>query len=361
MSTIAITNVHVFEGTKLSELKTIVIENGLISSGLIGETVVDGEGGTLLPGFIDSHIHLSGKGDLEQSAYFGVTTMLDMATSSPALVDSLRGLPGLADIRSCYYPASAPGSIQTTRLGFSEDSIVTSPEDAQRFVAQQVAFGADYIKMALEDPAVMGTAALTPEIVAAIVKAAHRANKLTFAHVTSIAAFKIAVDASVDVLAHAPLEGPLPESLVEAIAKKGLAIVPTMVMLQRVVKANGNMPSHRVLDFHGVEITVQELKKAGVPIIAGTDANSAPGSWFKLDQGISLHNEFELLVAAGMTPSEVLQSATSVPAKYFNYQDRGVIEPGKRADLVLVKGDPTVDIKATRDIQGVWIAGVRAR
>ena len=57
--TIAITNVRVFEGNELSELKTIVIEDGLISSHTSGETVVDGNGGTLLPGFIDSHIHLS--------------------------------------------------------------------------------------------------------------------------------------------------------------------------------------------------------------------------------------------------------------------------------------------------------------
>lgn len=215
-------------------------------------------------------------------------------------------------------------------------SIVKSPEDAERFVAEQVGFGANYIKMVLENPAIMGAAALTPDIVVALVQSAHRANKMTFAHVTSIAAFKIAIDAGVDVLTHAPLEAPLPESLIETIAKTGLIIVPTMVMLRGVVKLNGNMPSHKVLDFHCVDITVQKLKKARIPIIAGTDANSAPGSWFNLDQGISLHNEFELLIGTGMTPVEVLQSATSIPAKLFGFQDRGVIEPGKRADLVLV-------------------------
>jgi len=361
MSTIAITNVRVFEGTKLSNIKTVVIENGLISSKTMGEIVVDGKGGTLLPGFIDAHIHLSGIGDLEQSAHWGVTTMLDMATASSQLVDSLRNLPGLTDIQSCYHPASAPGSIQTTRMGFPLSSVVTTPQEAEEFVAQQVALGADYIKIILEDPAIMGPAALTPDIVVALVQAAHRLNKRVFCHTTSIAAVKLAVDAGIDELSHAPLEAPISESLAEAIAQKGLIVSPTMVMLQGVVKLNANMSSHRVLNFHNVELTVGALSKAGVSIVVGTDANSAPGSFFTLPHGESLHDELALLVAAGMTPVQVLQSATSIPAKLFGFKDRGVIEPGKRGDLVLVVGDPTVDIKATRNIQHVWIAGVQVR
>jgi hypothetical protein len=66
----------------------------------------------------------------------------------------------------------------------------------------------------------------------------------------------------------------------------------------------------------------------------------------------------ELLVNAGLTPAEALAAATSVPAKAFGLQDRGIIAPGKRADLVLVDGDPTSDIKATRKIEGVWKLGV---
>jgi len=66
----------------------------------------------------------------------------------------------------------------------------------------------------------------------------------------------------------------------------------------------------------------------------------------------------ELLVRAGLTPPEALAAATSVPATCFRLDDRGRIAPGKRADLLLVEGDPTVDIKATRRIAGVWKLGV---
>ncbi len=62
---------------------------------------------------------------------------------------------------------------------------------------------------------------------------------------------------------------------------------------------------------------------------------------------------------AGLSPTEALRSATSAAAEAFGLADRGVVEPGRRADLVLVGGDPTSDVSVTRDVRGVWIAGTR--
>ena len=72
--------------------------------------VIDGEGGVLLPGLIDAHVHLRDRRTLERLASFGVTTALDMACAPPELVNSLRGVRGLTDIRSAGTPAIAPGS-----------------------------------------------------------------------------------------------------------------------------------------------------------------------------------------------------------------------------------------------------------
>lgn len=220
MKTTAITNVRVFDGEKLSELRTVVIENGLISSKTTGDIIIDGHGGTLLPGLIDAHIHLAEINDLKLAADAGITTMLDMATHPTSLVDSLRNLPGLTDIRSCYFPASAAGGIQTSNMGFPMSSIVTGPDDAERFVDEQIGYGADYIKVIIENPNIMKSAALTPETVAALVNAAHSKGKLVFVHVTTLAAFQIAVDTGVDILTHAPLGQPLTDELVQAIVKK---------------------------------------------------------------------------------------------------------------------------------------------
>ncbi len=362
MNAISITNVHVFDGTKLTVPTSVFVKDGSISSEIKADNIIDGKGGTLLPGLIDSHIHLSGLEDLKLAAQWGITTMLDMATKSPELVDSLRNLQGLTDIRSCYQPASAAGSVQTTRMNYPASSIVTGADDAKRFVIEQIALGADYIKIIIEDPAIMGPAALAPEIVEALVQASHKHNKMVFAHVTSVGGFQIGIDAGVDVLTHAPLEAPLPQPLIDAILKKGIITVPTMIMLEGVVKLINSMPNNRrIMDFHNVEITVGAMHRARIPIIAGTDANVDITSPFQLSHGESLHDEFELLVKAGMTPVQVLQSATSIPAKLLHLEDRGVIEIGRRADLVLVDGDPTADIKVTKAIKGVWINGVQVK
>ena len=67
------------------------------------------------------------------------------------------------------------------------------------------------------------------------------------------------------------------------------------------------------------------------------------------------------MVEAGLTPVEALRAATVLSATYFGFTDRGAIEAGRRADLLLVDGDPTQDIAATRTIRGVWSAGVQVR
>jgi len=75
--------------------------------------------------------------------------------------------------------------------------------------------------------------------------------------------------------------------------------------------------------------------------------------------GLSMHVELQLLTKCGLTAEEALSAATAVTAREFGLIDRGRIEVGRRADLLLMKGDPTKDILATRDIVGVWIAGCK--
>ena len=98
---------------------------------------------------------------------------------------------------------------------------------------------------------------------------------------------------------------------------------------------------------------VGEMNRAGVPILAGTD--TAAG--VRVYPGFSLHEELELLVQAGLTPMEALQAATRNAGKYLKLGDTGTIEKGKRADLVLLDFNPLTDIRNTRKIQSVVLAG----
>ncbi len=368
---IAITNVKVFDGTALTEERTVVIDNGVISDATTAATTVDGQHGTLLPGFIDSHVHLRNAAELEQGTQWGVTTMLDMGSQSMAVTDSLRHRPGLADIRGAGNVASAPGGMQTTRMGFPASSAVTGPADASRFVADRVAEGADYIKVIVEDPNRMGSAALDIATIAAIVEAAHQSGLKAIAHVTTLAALIAAASVGVDILTHVPIDADVDENLALSIAKRGIVSVPTLTMMRGTASVAAHLPTHAGsrVDYAHARSTVTAFHHTGVVILAGTDAhrspapstNTAPAPFPDVPHGEALHDELGLLVEAGLTPLEALRSATVVPAEYFGFKDRGVIEAGRRADLLLIEGNPVQDIAATRAIRGVWVAGVQVR
>jgi imidazolonepropionase-like amidohydrolase len=360
--TIAITNVKVFDGNALTEERTVVIDHGVISHATMADTTVDGQHGTLLPGFIDSHVHLSNVADLEQGTQWGCTTMLDMGAQSMAVTDSLRHRAGLADIRGVGNVASALGGVQITRMGYPASSAVAGPADASRFVAGRIAEGADYIKVIVEDPQRMGSAALDSATIAALVEAAHQARLKAIAHVTTINALKMAADAGVDILTHAPFDADVDDSLAVFIAARGIVSVPTLIAMRTLASIAARLPTHGVgTDYAHAQATVTAFHRAGVTILAGTDSYRGSAAPVSIRHGEAFHEELGLLVEAGLTPVEALRSATVLPAAFFGFTDRGVIDSGRRADLLLVEGDPTQDIAATRAICGVWAAGVRVR
>ena len=113
-------------------------------------------------------------------------------------------------------------------------------------------------------------------------------------------------------------------------------------------------PQQRDLRFSQYTVDmIGRMRQAGVPIGAGTDTPIALAI-----PGYSLHNELEILVAAGLTPREALGAATVQPAKFFSLEDEmGSIAPGMRADLLLLNANPLVDIRNTREIDRVIARG----
>jgi len=106
-----------------------------------------------------------------------------------------------------------------------------------------------------------------------------------------------------------------------------------------------------IISFH--KDLVKAFKKAGVPMVAGTDAGTSG-----VLTGFSLHDELELLVDAGLTNEEALISATRLPSEWLEINSKvGTVEPGKYADLILLDANPLDDIKNTRKISGVFVNG----
>ena len=333
-------------------------EDVAVQGGVIGSEITDGQdaasGGYLIAGLIDCHIHLHGPETLHALTAHGVTSGMDMS-SPAALVAALRGTPGVTDIRSPLMAATSPTSAHAARmkdLPAAGEAVVTGVADVGTWVTRHVEQGADYIKVVIDLPG------FDQETVDALVVAAHARNLKVVAHASRSDAVSMAQRAGVDVLTHVPLDRPIEEVQAAQLVASGTVIVPTLTMMRAIVeslRAKG-LPGP---SYEPARASVAALQAAGMPILAGTDANATPLAPASPAFGVSLHDELALLVEAGLTPAQALDAATSVAAEHFGLRDRGRVAPGLRADLVLLADDPTIDIAATRTILGVWIAGER--
>jgi imidazolonepropionase-like amidohydrolase len=392
----AIKNVHIFDGENIIDKKLILIEGERILSigGVIptGATVIDADNATIMPGLIDSHVHTDING-LHDALLFGVTTELEMMGRwSFKERKEIAERHDVADIRSAGMGVTPPGGHPSQYMKSSNNLLlrffyrypfVSTPEEAVKFVKKQVANGADYVKIFIEDGTTVGFPGLrvvSNEIIFATVKEAHRLGKMAIAHVTTFEGGQKAISAGVDGLAHLFFDRqPTPE-LISAIASSGAFVTPTLVALST---AFGNSAAELATDkrvssrlskkwlnslsrsmnvypqgkLEDAFASVKTLHNAGVDILAGSDVSEPIPILGGLAHGASLHHELKLLVDAGLKPIEALRSATSIPARRFGLTDRGRIVPGARADLLLVDGDPITNINSTLSIIGVWRSG----
>jgi imidazolonepropionase-like amidohydrolase len=383
-------DVAVFDGSTKVPRTNVTIAGGRITkvgnldSAPPGAKVIEGQGKTLLPGLIDGHVHAFTVDHLKQAVVFGVTTELDMFTDHK-FAASMRSeqkagkSSGRADLVSAGTLVTAPGG-HGTEYGL-EIPTITKPDEAEHFVADRLAEGSDYIKIVYDDRKEIGLPWPTIDrpTLAAVIRAAHAHKKLAVVHVLALEKARQALEEGADGLVHVFMDQPIDDALVNLAVQRKSFVMPTLTVLEGLGGGGNSVladdpavaPFLTAADRRSLKSSfpmrkelgaasraaipadaVGKLHAAGVPIVAGTDAIN-PGT----AHGASLHRELELLVQAGLKPSEAIAAATSVPASIFGLSDRGRIAEGLRADLVLVAGDPCIDIKATRAIAGVWKEG----
>lgn len=383
-------DVRVFDGERTLEHRSVLVDSGYIVAvggpdlDGRGASVIDGHGRTLLPGLIDSHVHIGEdvSGMLHQALVFGVTTELDMYNGGERFerMKQVRAAdpPDVADLRSAGAGATAPGG-HPTQMGGPSLPTLSTPAEAQPFVDARVAEGSDYIKIIRDDLSWMkpgGVPTLDSATIAAVVSAAHARGKLALVHIARERDARLVLGAGADGLAHLFVEDSASPDFGAFVASHHAFVIPTLVAITAVcgrfdgpeILADTNLLPYlgaqprRILgvkwqggssNCHGTDDALRQLATAHVPILAGTDA-PGPGTAY----GASLHGELLQLVRGGLSSEGALAAATSVPARVFHLSDRGTISPGKRADLVLMEGDPTRDILATRRIVAVWKRGV---
>ena len=389
-----IKDVRVFDGEGIVEHRSVLIENGKIakigdaSMGSQGAQIVDGRGETLLPGLFDAHLHMPENMEdaARQALELGVTTQLDMFNSGDRLKKikqmGSEDRPDFADVRTAGIGATVPGG-HPTQMGGGPIPTLTKPEEAQAFVDARIAEGSEYIKIIHDDGSTWPWAhkpvpMLDNATMRAVVEAAHRRGKPAVVHVLSEPQARDAIQAGADGLAHIFEGEPSSPDFGQFAASRHVFVIPTLATIYgdcgRSEGAN-LLADPYIGPFihqawrHGMEIpkadpskehfcrstddAIHQLVAAHVAVLVGTDS-PVPGTTY----GASVYSELKLLVNDGLTPIQALAGATSAPARIFHLDDRGRIREGLRADLVLVRGDPTINILASRQIVAVWKKGI---
>ena len=391
-----VVNARVFDGDRVLEQTDVAVEDGVIRA--VGRDLmgwqrlpkVDGADTTIIPGLIDAHAHVVTVAEPRQALQFGVTTVLDLgAANAPqeqvfAARAAARAATDMADVFSAGFIASTRRPAGATR------PVVTSVDEAVQFADARHADGADYLKLQLNGArsATLGDPNMSEAVARTLVAQAHANGMKAIAHVETLADVEVALAAGADGLAHVWRRGGANADIARRITARGVFVIATLAVPDGFLQGRTRLRddprfqgrlSASLLDHLTRRFTaplsgdsldelranysahregVQSLAQAGATLVVGTDASAGatPAA-----HGISIHREIELLTEAGLSPLQVLRAATSKTAEVFSLPDRGRIVAGRRADLVMVRGDPIDDITATRDIVRVWRAGVALR
>jgi imidazolonepropionase-like amidohydrolase len=340
-----------------------------------GSEVMDLGDTTLLSGLIDAHVHLVWDASAEPHEVVaresqgltalrcaenaarhlraGVTTVRDVGATDGLALDVSRAvkldvLPGPRVV------AAGKAIAMTGGHGWFLGREADGADEVRRAVREEMKAGAACIKFMAsggvyghaEEP---GSPQLTVEEMRAGVEEAHKAGRKVAAHAYSVAAINNALDAGVDSIEHGSF---LDEETAERMRDEGKYLVPTMSVYAAMSEKGLELGAPEYIRRKTAEVLEASRKafrlalEVGVPVVAGTDCG-APGH----PHG-TLPEELRLMVEAGATPIQALSFGTVAAADLLDLGDEiGTLEPGKRADLLAVAGDPLRDILALREVQ----------
>ncbi len=320
-----------------------------------GATVIDVAGATILPGFINAHVHAGyNAANLKAWAQGGVTAVRDLGVApwddAFARRDALLADPANARLVAAGPLVTVPGGYPMVPWGMA-GLAVASPQDAISQTNRLLDAGADIIKIALDSGGSFGRQIpiLSPQEAAAIVQTAHARGARVSAHVLQTADLARALDAGVDDIAHM-VEDALTDALIGRMVAAGTYWVPTLELWQRVgLSQQARLPGKQPVTNLG------RFVAAGGLVALGTDYADYAAEF---DLGMPV-TEIELMAEAGMTPMQIIVAATKNAATVCGLdRELGTLEPGKLADVLVVDGDPLTDVHALTQTRLVLRDGV---
>lgn len=375
---LVLTDARIVDGRgEIADNSDIHIEGSLITKIGKGErapgaSVIDAAGKTVCPGLMNAHVHMCFDGSVDPEPAFQQESDVETALNAlPRLAETLRrgvttirDLGGKENVTLSIGRAVAGGSVIGPRIlaagrvitmtgghghwmGIEVDGI----DEARKATRTMIKAGVKVIKvMATAGMMTTGQQAGAPQLTVdemrTCVEEAHKAGLPVAAHVESREGAANAIAAGVDSIEHG--HG-LDDELLTTMAQTGVALVPTIACDRAITRLGpeAGIPSFIVDDCArlapSLEWALRRAIELGVTIAAGNDGG-AP-----LTHPGDLVDELEVYVEMGMTPQNALASATTATAALFGLADVGLVEPGHRADLIVVGGDPLASIGALRN------------
>jgi imidazolonepropionase-like amidohydrolase len=340
-------------GAPAAQHQTVVIRGDRIAA--IGDAqkiqvaadavVTSGAGKYAIPGLWDMHVHLwDDKNVLPEYVQRGITGVRDMGSNFERTKRWRAAIESGSAVGPHVVTCGTPLNGQPSTEPKLPVLVVLTPDDARSNFDRLDFMGVDFIKV-LSD--------LPREAYFALAERSRHGHKPFAGHLPKNVTAEEAVEArqsSIEHLFGFPVsdEGRSRAVLAQC-AMFGTRIVPTLTLYRRMAAEDKDAADA----LPKVDAVVRRARDAGAAIMAGTDTGD-PGTI----PGVTLHDELDLLVRAGLTPMEALRSATYEPARFLGREKvQGTLKPGMLADVVLLDGNPLEDIRNTRRVAAVWVRG----
>ena len=394
----AFVGARIFDGTggPLIDNGVLTVRQGRVAAVGIASEVeipagaqrIEAAGRTIIPGLINTHGHVGDTLGLEGGHYDADNILRHLRLYGRYGITTVNSLGGDGKEAGAVRRQQDTPELDRARLLFAGSVITADAEDsARQAVDANVELEPDFIKIRVDDN--LGTSSkMRPEVYAAVIDQAHRNQLRVATHIFYLDDAKGVLRSGADFIVHSVRDREVDDELVTLLQERQVCYSPTLVRevstfvyeqvpeffqdpffveeADAAVLARLRDPEsqRRFRDSPSAQRYKQALKiasrnleqlaTAGVTIAFGTD--SGPPARF---QGYFEHMELELMADAGLSPRQILLSATRDAAACLGLDDLGTLEVGKWADFVVLDADPLADITNSRSIRSVWIAGNR--